>query len=176
MSCVFLLQLPHALLSLKAHQYRWTRGGCWSHHAEPDLLCAHTALCWHLCNRTRSVLQRISCSPFPAVALLTTCEDLCTSSNVFYLVCGFLCELLEAGELLPSLPFPSPFPTGVGADAPHCPGWQVLAALHSLHTCCHQKAGSFYSFQTDSAVLILLYLVNVTAKYVLIITTCKRYK
>lgn len=106
MSCVFLLQLPHALLSLKAHQYRWTRGGCWSHHAEPDLLCAHTALCWHLRNRTRSVLQRISCSPFPAVALLTTCEDLCTSSNVFYLVCGFLCELLEAGELLPSLPFP----------------------------------------------------------------------
>lgn len=161
MSCVFLLQLPHALLSLKAHQYRWTRGGCWSHHAEPDLLCAHTALCWHLRNRTRSVLQRISCSPFPAVALLTTCEDLCTSSNVFYLVCGFLCELLEAGELLPSLP---PFPLGLGQKLPAARGGRYWQRCIPFIPAAIRKRGAFIVFRLNSAVLILLYLVNVTAK------------
>lgn len=161
MSCVFLLQLPHALLSLKAHQYRWTRGGCWSHHAEPDLLCAHTALCWHLRNRTRSVLQRISCSPFPAVALLTTCEDLCTSSNVFYLVCGFLCELLKAGELLPSLP---PFPLGLGQMLPAARGGRYWQCCIPFIPAAIRKRGAFIVFRLNSAVLILLYLVNVTAK------------
>lgn len=121
------------------------------------------ALCWHLHNGTRSILQRISCSPFPALALLAACEDLsplCTSSNVFFIlfVDSFVnCWRPESCSL-------PPFALGLGHILPSARGGRYWQCCIPLISAAIRKQGGFIVFSLNSAVLILLYLVNVTVK------------